>query len=149
MYKRQTIYNRPKNRYVAGFIGSPSMNFVKARITAGAPRPALQIGSIVIPLNDYTPIRPLQAGTDVEFGVRPEHLRIGTGPEAGSSDAVDAVVDLVEPMGSDSLVWLKVDNQTLSARVESNQLYTPGQPVKVRFRVSMASLFDAASGDRL
>jgi len=144
-----TIYNRPRTRYVAGFIGSPSMNFVKARITAGAPSPALQLGSRVIPLNDYAPARPLVAGTDVEFGVRPEHLRVGTGPEAGSSDAVDAVVDLVEPMGSDSLVWLKVDGQTLSARVESSQHFTPGQPLSVRFRVGLASLFDATTGERL
>jgi len=59
------------------------------------------------------------------------------------------VVDLVEPMGSDSLVWLKVGGQVLSARVESSQRFTPGQAVTVRFRVALASLFDAASGERL
>jgi len=144
-----TIYNRPRNRYVAGFIGSPSMNFVKARISAGSPAPNLQLSSISIPLTDYVPVQPLVAGTDVEFGVRPEHLRLGTGPDEGSSEPVDAVVDLVEPMGSDSLVWLKVDGQVLSARVESSQRFAPDQPVKVRFRVGLASLFDAASGDRL
>ena len=93
--------------------------------------------------------RPLGVGTEVEFGVRPEHLRVGTGTEAGSSEPFDAIVDLVEPMGSDALLWLKVDGQVLSARVESSQRFTPGQPVTVRFRVSLASLFDAASGDRL
>jgi multiple sugar transport system ATP-binding protein len=144
-----TIYNKPRNRYVAGFIGSPSMNFVKARVTAGPSAPQLQLGRVVVPLTDYAPARPLAPGTDVEFGVRPEHLRIGTGPEAGSSEPVDAVVDLVEPMGSDSLVWLKVDGQVLSARVESSQHFTPGQPVAVRFRVGLSSLFDAASGERL
>ena len=144
-----TIYNSPRNRYVAGFIGSPSMNFVKARIAAGAPNPVLQLGTHMVSLAGYVPVRPLEAGTEVEFGVRPEHLRVGTGTEAGSSEPFDAIVDLVEPMGSDALLWLKVDGQVLSARVESSQRFTPGQPVTVRFRVSLASLFDAASGDRL
>ena len=144
-----TIYNRPRNRYVAGFIGSPSMNFVKARIAQGSPAPKLQLGSSLIPLTDYVPSRPLVSGADVEFGVRPEHLRVGTGPEPGSSEPIDAVVDLVEPMGSDSLVWLKVDGQVLSARIESSQTFTPGQPVSVRFRVGLASLFDAMTGERL
>ena len=144
-----TIYNQPRNRYVAGFIGSPSMNFVKARIVEGSPAARLQLGGVSIPLTGYVPARPLVSGIDVEFGVRPEHLRVNTGAEEGSSDSFNAVVDLVEPMGSDSLVWLKVEGQVLSARVESSQRFTPGQPVTVRFRVVLASLFDAASGERL
>ena len=144
-----TIYNKPKNRYVAGFIGSPSMNFLKGSIAAGGNAPSLQLGAARVPLNDYAALRPMTAGTEVEFGVRPEHIRIGTGPEAGSSDAFAATVDLVEPMGSDALVWLNLDGQTMSARVESSQPFTPGQPVSVRFRVGLSSLFDAKSGDRL
>jgi multiple sugar transport system ATP-binding protein len=144
-----TIYNKPKNRYVAGFIGSPSMNFLKGRIAEGGMRPILQLGNAKVSLADYAALRPMTAGSEVEFGVRPEHIRIGTGPEQGSSDAFAATVDLVEPMGSDSLVWLNLDGQVMSARVESSAQYTPGQPVSLRFRVGLASLFDAASGDRL
>ncbi len=144
-----TIYNKPKTRYVAGFIGSPSMNFLKGRVADGGARPTLQLGNAKVSLADYAALRPLEAGTEVEFGVRPEHIRIGTGPEAGSSDAFAATVDLVEPMGSDALVWLNLDGQTMSARVESSQLFTPGQPVSLRFRVGLSSLFDAKTGDRL
>ena len=144
-----TIYNRPKNRYVAGFIGSPSMNFVKAKIAGTPGQPLLRFGDTTLALAGYDYARPLIAGTDVEFGVRPEHLRIGTGAEDGSSEPVEAIVDLVEPMGSDSLVWLKVGGQVLSARVESNRHFTPGQNVMVRFRVGLASLFDATTGERL
>ena len=144
-----TIYNRPRNRYVAGFIGSPSMNFVKARIAGSPGQPLLLLGDLTLPLTGYEYARPLIAGTDVEFGVRPEHLRLGTGAEDGSSDPVEAVVDLVEPMGSDSLVWLKVGGQVLSARAESSQRFSPGQKVLVRFRVALASLFDATTGERL
>ncbi len=144
-----TIYNKPRTRYVAGFIGSPSMNFLKGTIASGGSRPTLQLGSTLVQLTDYVPLRPLEAGLPVEFGVRPEHIRVGTGAEPGSSEAFPATVDLVEPMGSDSLVWLNLEGQTMSARVESSEHYVPGQPVSLRFRVGLSSLFDAHSGDRL
>jgi multiple sugar transport system ATP-binding protein len=143
----QTIYNKPKNRYVAGFIGSPSMNFVKGRISGGGKGVAFAMDGLAIPLAAYAPDKPLAAG-EAELGVRPEHILV----DDSSKDATDsykAMVDLVEPMGSDSLVWVKVGGQTISARVESNKTFAPGQKVDVRFRVGLASLFDAATGDRL
>ena len=52
-------------------------------------------------------------------------------------------------MGADTLIWLKVEGQTISARVESNEKYEPGQKVKVRFRINLASIFDEATTDRM
>jgi multiple sugar transport system ATP-binding protein len=141
-----TIYNKPRNRYVAGFIGSPSMNFLKARINSNGKK--LEIGRGSIDLTGYAAVAPLKPGT-VEFGARPEHIRINAAAAKGLSDAFDATVDIVEPMGSDSLVWLKVEGQTVSARVESSHRFAPGEKVKLRFRVGLASLFDAESGERL
>ena len=82
----------------------------------------------------------------MSFGVRPEHLRIE--PATGTSDFV-AIVELVEPMGSDSLVWIKLQNQSLSVRVESSERHHPGEKVQVTFRVGLSSIFDAESGERL
>jgi multiple sugar transport system ATP-binding protein len=143
-----TIYNKPKNRYVAGFIGSPSMNFLKADIEGSGAKAVLRLGSGKVSLKDYTPDAPLTARA-VEFGVRPEHIRINAGAESGLSESFKGVVDLVEPMGSDSLVWLKVDDQVMSARVESNKTFKPDEKITVRFRVGLASLFDEATGDRV
>jgi multiple sugar transport system ATP-binding protein len=143
-----TIYNKPKNRYVAGFIGSPGMNFLKSEIEGAGAKAVLKLGAAKINLKDYTPLAPLMP-KQIEFGVRPEHIRINAGAEAGLSDSFNAVVDIVEPMGSDSLVWLNLGGQTMSARVESSEQYKPGEKVKIRFRVGLASLFDEASGDRL
>jgi multiple sugar transport system ATP-binding protein len=143
-----TIYNKPKNRYVAGFIGSPSMNFLKADIEGSGAKAVLRLGSGKVSLKDYTPDAPLTARA-VEFGVRPEHIRINAGAEAGLSESFKGVVDLVEPMGSDSLVWLKVDDQVMSARVESNKTFKPDEKITVRFRVGLASLFDEATGERV
>ena len=143
----QTIYTKPKNRYVAGFIGSPSMNFVAGAVTGAGKKAAFAMGGLKVPLAGYAPERPLAAGA-AELGVRPEHILLD---EAGkdSTAAMNAVVDLVEPMGSDSLVWIKLGDHVISARVESNRTFEPGQKVDARFRVGLASLFDAATGDRL
>ena len=138
-----TIYNKPKNRYVAGFIGSPSMNFLKGRIEKGN----FVLGGGKVSLKDYASTG---LKDDVaELGVRPEHIRVNATAQKGDSSTFDAVVDVVEPMGSDSLVWLNCEGQTLSARVESSAHYVPDQKVKLSFRISLASLFDEASGDRL
>ena len=143
-----TIYNKPKNKYVAGFIGSPSMNFLKADIDGAGPKASLKLGDGKLSLKDYVPDSPMLP-KPVDFGVRPEHIRINAGAEAGLSESFKAVVDIVEPMGSDSLVWLNMAGQTMSARVESNMIYKPGEKVTVRFRVGLASLFDGATGDRV
>ncbi len=144
----QTIYNKPKNLYVAGFIGSPSMNFLKGKIEGAGAKAVFHLAGQKIPLGDYVPDAPLKSGAAV-LGVRPEHIQLDMAATKVNSDAYKAVVDLVEPMGSDSLVWLKIDETLFSARVESNQHFEPGQKVNVRFRIGLASVFDGASGDRL
>jgi multiple sugar transport system ATP-binding protein len=144
-----TIYNKPKNLYVAGFIGSPTMNFIKGEIGGTAAAPAMALGNGKIALKAYNAKAALSAGRKIVFGARPEHIRINVAAAADLSDAFDATVDLVEPMGSDSLVWLNLAGQIISARVESSETHAPDEKVKVRFRVGLASLFDAESGDRL
>jgi multiple sugar transport system ATP-binding protein len=144
----QTIYNKPKNLYVAGFIGSPSMNFIKGKIEGDGAKAEFVMGKERVPLKDYKPDAPLNARAAV-LGVRPEHILLDAAASKASTDVLKGVVDLVEPMGSDSLVWLKLADNLISARVESNQHFEPGQKVDVRFRVGLASVFDDASGDRL
>ena len=142
-----TIYNRPKNRYVAGFIGSPSMNFLKATLKGDAGAPGLELEGRNVSLAGYQFASPFASGTAVEFGVRPEHIRVVHG--AGEAGSFPAEVELVEPMGSDSLVWLRIGNQPCSARVESSDRFVPGEKVGLTFRVSLASVFDTKSGDRV
>jgi multiple sugar transport system ATP-binding protein len=144
----QTIYNKPQNLYVAGFIGSPSMNFLKGAVEGTASNARFKLGSLTIPLASYLADTPLNA-RQATLGVRPEHIRINGDAEAGATDAIPATVDIVEPMGADTLIWLTVEGQSMSARVESSEHYTPGEKVNVRFRVNLASVFDEATGDRL
>ncbi|MFN0190389.1 MAG: ABC transporter ATP-binding protein [Aestuariivirga sp.] len=138
-----TIYNKPRNRYVAGFIGSPSMNFLKGRVEKGA----FVLGGKALPLTSYAATA-LRDGP-AELGVRPEHIRINSAEDKGFTDSFAATVDIVEPMGSDSLVWLQVAGQPLSVRVESSHRFKPGEKTQVRFRPALASLFDETTGERL
>ncbi len=144
----QTIYNKPNNLYVAGFIGSPSMNFLKGNIEGAGAKAAFKLGTLSIPLKSYHADAPLIAKA-ATLGVRPEHIRVNGGAEEGATAEYPAVVDIVEPMGADTLIWLKVEGQTISARVESNESFVPGQKVKVRFRINLASIFDEATTDRI
>ena len=141
------IYNRPKNLYVAGFIGSPSMNFLKGEITGGGK--AVKVGSSTISLKGYHAERGVADGDKIVLGVRPEHIRINTQASPDYTDAFDATVDLVEPMGSDSLVWLKFEGANMTVRVESSEHYSAGEKVKVRFRIGLASLFSQADDERI
>jgi multiple sugar transport system ATP-binding protein len=144
----QTIYNKPRNLYVAGFIGSPSMNFLNGSIEGAGAKAAFRLGDIAIPLKSYKADEALSARPAI-LGVRPEHIRINGAAEDGATAAYPADVDIVEPMGADTLIWLQVEGQTISARVESNEHYEPGQKVQVRFRINLASIFDEASTNRI
>ena len=142
-----TIYNRPRNRYVAGFIGSPSMNFLKAELVGSSERPALALAGRTIGLDGYAFADGFATGRRVEFGVRPEHIHLDHAAMGEASFEAD--VDLVEPMGADSLMWLTLGGQPLAVRVESGLAHRPGDKVLVGFRPELASLFDATTGERL
>ncbi|MDE2383309.1 MAG: ABC transporter ATP-binding protein [Alphaproteobacteria bacterium] len=144
-----TIYSKPKNRYVAGFIGSPSMNFIKAKIGGTAKSPTVEVSGQTLDISQYAFIDGTPVGREVEFGARPEHINILRGAAAKGKNVFSATIELVEPMGSDSLVWLELGSQKVSARVESSETFTPGEKVAVQFRVDQASIFDLQSGDRL
>ena len=141
-----TIYSKPINRYVAGFIGSPSMNFIKAKIGGTAKAPTVEVAGQTLNIAEYSFEDSPTIGRDIEFGARPEHINILRAKDMKGKNVFSATVELVEPMGSDSLVWLELGNQKLSARVESSEHFISGEKVGVQFRVDQSSLFDLASG---
>ena len=98
-----TIYNEPNNLYVAGFIGSPAMNFFKGEITSVDGRPAFVTNRVTFMLDGYRAKGPMQPGTKAVLGLRPEHISVD-GPETVNTH--QAVVEIEEPMGADNLIWL-------------------------------------------
>ena len=138
------IYNRPVNLFVAGFIGSPSMNFLKGSLDGSA----LAIENTSISLGSYKFDHAPSARTDVVLGIRPEHISVGE--EARKMPfQIESEIEIVEPMGSDTIAWTKIGGQSLTFRAASEVLLEPGQKVTIGFDPGRGSVFDAASGNRI
>jgi multiple sugar transport system ATP-binding protein len=142
----QAIYNRPVNRFVAGFIGSPGMNFIEGNVERGA-NPAFKSADVAVPLDRYAFENGAGSGGAV-LGVRPEHIAFGQAAKALPFSR-EVEVEIVEPMGSDTLVWTKLGGQNLAFRVESEKPLSVGERVMIGFDPARASLFDGAAGNRL
>ncbi len=141
----KTIYNKPSNLFVAGFIGSPAMTMFKGKVADSPGGKAFSVDSAVVPLEGYDGVSPGSSGRGVILGVRPEHVSI----RGADAEGIPAVVDIDEPMGSDSLIWLTAAGQSLSVRTTADHPFRHGQPVKVVFDIPKASLFDQESEQRL
>ncbi|MFZ2067307.1 MAG: sn-glycerol-3-phosphate ABC transporter ATP-binding protein UgpC [Xanthobacteraceae bacterium] len=126
------LYNEPANRFVAGFIGSPGMNFAAVRVTEeGGVLHAVGEGiHLKLPAEVAARLRP-HVGQEVTFGIRPEDLRIEPG-EAANGMGVDAVVEVVERLGSQILLDVKVGSGMMVAAVE------PTVRAKVREQLRLA-----------
>jgi multiple sugar transport system ATP-binding protein len=141
----KTIYNKPSNLFVAGFIGSPAMSMIKGVIADSDRGKAFHAGDTFVPLAGYSGEVPAQAGREVILGVRPEHIVI----HPGGGEGIPGQVDIDEPMGSDSLIWLTLFGQPVSVRAKADHPFRHGDKVKVTLDISKASLFDKQSEQRL
>jgi multiple sugar transport system ATP-binding protein len=141
------IYRRPVNLYVAGFVGSPSMNFLEGRLTSvnGAPGIKLTDGTDVS-LAGYEFAGTPGDGRRAVLGVRAEQI-VFSGEANGSS--LPVTVALIDPMGSDNLVWGTVGEVTVAVRIGAEDTYSAGQTLQGHFHPAQVSLFDAESGDRI
>ena len=141
-----TIYYAPKNLFVAGFIGSPSMNFLKGRLADAEGGIVFEANGTRIPLDGYRAGEALAAGREVVLGLRPEHIRVN---EEAAGPLYEAQVEIEEPMGADNLLWLKLAGHTMSVRVNGARRFSAGTTVRLGFDMTTASLFDAASEERI
>jgi multiple sugar transport system ATP-binding protein len=141
------IYSRPVNKYVADFIGSPSMNFFEGELDTNG-GPSVRAHGIDIPLNGYDFSSEGPADGKVSFGIRPEH--IVTGEHAHSAAAqYEVTVDLVEPLGSDTLVWTTLNDQRVHIRMDGQAQVKYGETLKIGFDPTRASIFDKETEVRL
>jgi multiple sugar transport system ATP-binding protein len=141
-----TIYNTPRNLFVAGFIGSPAMNFFRGELKEMPAGLVFETDGVSMPVDGYKAGGPLVAGRKVILGVRPEHVSVDAG---GPGLRHHAVVDIEEPMGADNLLWLKFAGVTMSVRLAGNRRYAAGSHVRLGFDLSLASMFDAETEDRI
>ena len=140
------IYNRPVNLYVAGFMGSPGMNFMEGELSHHS-EAALNFGSTKVPLGRY-PFASDERPGEAIFGIRPEHVSCG----AAASDepfSADVEIEVVEPMGADTLVWAVLDGKEFRFRVDGQSELRAGQTTRIGFDPAKASIFDAQTELRL
>ncbi len=142
-----TIYNRPRNLFVAGFIGSPSMNFLAGELAQDGGEPVFRTNGVAFSLAHYQTDSALASGRKVVLGVRPEHIRVDE--DLPGAEIHEAIVDIEEPMGADNLLWIKHAGHTLSVRIGGAKRYPPGRALRLSFDMSVASLFDAETEERI
>jgi multiple sugar transport system ATP-binding protein len=139
------LYHTPANRFVAGFLGSPAMNFAAVRVHEADG--ALHAGSegfrIDIPAEIGLRLRGY-AGRDVTLGIRPEDLQLANGSHPPGL-CFEAVVELVERLGAESLLDLQVGRQTMVASVEPTVRAQRGEKLRFAMRPERVHFFDAAS----
>jgi len=140
------VYNNPVNLFVAGFIGSPTMNFLKGQVTGGGTD--FSLGEVSVPLTGYGFAKPAGEGTEAILGVRPEHIAVGE-DVAKMPVQIDSEIEIVEPMGSETVGYTEVGGQPVTLRCSSDIPLAPGQKVRIGFDPARGSVFDAASGMRL
>ncbi|MBM3564493.1 MAG: sn-glycerol-3-phosphate ABC transporter ATP-binding protein UgpC [Alphaproteobacteria bacterium] len=143
----QELYHAPRTRFVAGFIGSPAMNFLNCRIedNAGALTAHLD-GGIAFPIPSARTGRYRSAvGKALLFGLRPEHITDPRGNERGEGAEFSAKIDVVEPMGMETMVFFNLGGTTVCARVEPSSATGPGETMRLRANLSHMHLIDLAT----
>jgi len=127
------LYDRPANRFVAGFIGSPAMNFIDGRLEQGG---LILPGGAVLPVEAQVPAAP---GSKLTYGIRPEHLHIAP---AGTPGSIPATVAVVEPTGADTTLIVKAEGGSLTAVLRERCALRPGEAVTLKPAAHQAHLFD-------
>src|SRR5450756_2386096 len=133
------LYDRPLNLFVAGFIGSPAMNFLHGTIRANGKLEFEGRGGARLPLATAPPG---SDGREAVYGVRPEHFTI-------ADDGAEAVIQVVEPTGSEIQIVAKLGDAEIIAAFRERHPFKPGDKIRLKPDPRLVHLFDAASGQRL
>ncbi|WP_425903008.1 ABC transporter ATP-binding protein [Agrobacterium radiobacter] len=129
------LYDRPANQFVAGFIGSPSMNFLSGTISAGG----FETGGVVLPLPAAAAGL---AGRGAVYGIRPEHFSL-------DASGVPAEIMLVEPLGSETQVTMKLGGSRVLGVFRERIGQAVGDEIRVSPALDCIHLFSDENGDRL
>ncbi len=136
----QDLYDNPDNRFVAGFIGSPSMNFLEVDVTRTGDAVQLKGDGIDIPLPDrYMEGFKKFSGNGLTVGVRPEHLDVQVTPPSGK---LTGNADVVEYLGNEELIHLSVGGHDIVALIGSEHRVKPGDDLTLNISLDKVHLFD-------
>ena len=158
----QEIYDQPQNLFVAGFIGSPSMNFLRGKLAAQGAAAVFELehaGTITaLPLPDsllQSSALMARVGQEVILGIRPEHVtdaesaRNNVASDAYCPTEVSCTVEMVEPTGPDTMVFVWFNQTRATCRTHPRAGATPRGVITLAFDLSKAVLFDPVSEERI
>jgi multiple sugar transport system ATP-binding protein len=133
------LYDKPVNQFVAGFIGSPAMNFLKGKLKANGSPGFEGPNGVKLPLS----AAPANSdGRPAVYGIRPEHFTI-------ADDGAEAEIVVVEPTGSETQVFAKLGGEEIVAVFRERHQFNPGDKVRLKPNPMLVHLFDEATGKRL
>ena len=149
----QEIYDNPANLFVAGFIGSPSMNFITVK-------PLIEGNEVFVAIENAGKSLRLalpfaadklrsHAGRDVILGVRPEQITDMSSAHGDVGQELGCLIDLVEPTGPDTLLTTRLNGAAVTCRTHPREAVLPGQTMQLSFNLSKAAMFDPANGERI
>jgi multiple sugar transport system ATP-binding protein len=144
----QDLYHHPRTHFVAGFIGSPAMNFIRCRLEQNGAGQRVRISdkiSLPVPTSRAARFQSLN-GKELIFGLRPEHI---TEPRRNDRDQqceFTAPLDVVEPMGMETMVYFTVDGQEICGRVDPESAAGPGEPMRLYADMDRMHLIDPQTG---
>ena len=133
------LYDKPDNQFVAGFIGSPAMNFLKGNVKVNGTAGFVGPNGVKLPLGS-APAN--SEGRPAVYGIRPEHFTI-------ADDGADAEIVVVEPTGSETQVFAKLGGEEVVAVFRERHKFEPGDKIRLKPDPSLVHLFDEATGKRL
>jgi multiple sugar transport system ATP-binding protein len=133
------LYDKPDNQFVAGFIGSPAMNFLKGRVRVNGTATFEGPNGVTLPLGAATAA---SDGRPAVYGIRPEHFTI-------ADDGAEAEIVVVEPTGSETQVFAKLGGEEIVAVFRERHQFNPGEKVRLKPDPTLVHLFDEATGKRL
>jgi multiple sugar transport system ATP-binding protein len=137
------LYNHPNNKFVAGFIGSPPMNFLTVRVLEEGGSIVLDEGSFKVKPNaDHAAHLKKHVGKEVFFGIRPEDMLY---VENNAENSFATKVTVVEPLGADIHLWLTTGTQPIVARTEPHHMFKVGDTARFVPRMEKARYFEKDS----
>jgi multiple sugar transport system ATP-binding protein len=139
-------YHEPANRFVAGFIGSPSMNFFEVELDESGERPALVADAFRYELDDDVFADVEGRGTRLTLGIRPEDIEA---VPRGAENSISPTVEVTEPLGDVTYVYLTIGGEQYTATLEGDVVIEPGRELTVRFPQDRIHVFDGETGEAL
>jgi len=140
------LYHAPATKFVAGFIGSPSMNFIPCRLEEASGALIARLGEVSLPLPESRTARyKPYVGKEVLFGLRPEHMTERRPYGNGQAQDFAVTVDVVEPMGMETLLYFRINGTEVAARVEPTSAVAAGEVMPLAADLAHMHLIDPAT----